>query len=71
MGNRQFTWANNQSDVILATLDRFFYTTEFDQKFPLATVQALPRLGSDHTPVAWDAGLGQFTKTTSFKFEKW
>jgi hypothetical protein len=57
--------------VFLATLDRFFCTTKFDRKFPLATVQALPRLGSDHTPVVWDAGLGHFPKITSFKFEKW
>jgi hypothetical protein len=52
-------------------LDRFFSTTKFDQAFPLASVQALPRLGSDHTPVLWDAGIGQFPKSVSFKIEKW
>jgi hypothetical protein len=31
----------------------------------------LPRLGSDHTPIIWDAGLGQHPKKSSFKFETW
>ena len=55
----------------MATLDRFFCTTDFDQIFPLATVQALPRVGGDHTPVLWDSGCATPPKASSYKMEKW
>ena len=51
-------------------LDRFFCTTDFDQIFPLATVQALPRVGGDHTPVLWDSGCATPPKASSYKMEK-
>jgi endonuclease/exonuclease/phosphatase family metal-dependent hydrolase len=54
LSNRKFTWANNQENLIMAAIDRFFCTTEFDSFFPLASSQACSRLGSDHTPLLWD-----------------
>jgi hypothetical protein len=32
--NRNYTWANNQSDLILAKLDRVFVSTSLGAKFP-------------------------------------
>jgi hypothetical protein len=37
-------------------LDRILVTTEWEQKFPLASVQALTREISDHTPLLLDGG---------------
>ena len=37
----------------------------------MAHARALPRLGSDHTPILWESGCGQIPKKGSFKFEKW
>ena len=42
----------------MSTIDRIFCTTELEAIFPLCTSQALPRTGSDHTPLLWDSGLG-------------
>ena len=39
--------------------------------FPLASARALPRLGSDHTPIVWDSGEHCIPKTSRFRFEKW
>lgn len=33
LGNRQFTWANNQADLIMSTIDRVFCCTDIDMLF--------------------------------------
>jgi hypothetical protein len=71
LSGRSFTWANNQENLIMSRIDRIFCTTEFEEKFPLAHARALPRVGSDHTPIVWDSGCGQIPKKSGFKFEKW
>jgi hypothetical protein len=55
----------------MSRIDRIFCTTEFEEKFPLAHARALPRVGSDHTPIIWDSGCNQVPKKSGFKFEKW
>ena len=47
---RQYTWANRREVPTYEKLDRILATTEWEQKFPLVSVQALTRSGSDHTP---------------------
>ena len=71
MSGRKFTWANNQENNIMTTIDRIFCTTELEAIFPLCTSQALPRTGSDHTPLLWDSGVDTVPRVSSFKFEKW
>ena len=71
MSGRQFTWANNQDNLVMSTIDRVFCTTELDAMFPLSSSQALPRTGSDHTPILWDSGVDGTPKNSSYKFEKW
>jgi hypothetical protein len=68
---RTFTWSNNQENRIMSKIDRIFVSTEFEALFPLASARALPRIGSDHTPIVWDSGIGNPPKKSSFKFEKW
>jgi hypothetical protein len=55
----------------MSRIDRNFCTTKFEEKFPLAHARALPRVGSDHTPITWESGIGQPPKKSSLKFEKW
>ena len=38
----------------MSLIDRIFVSTEFDQKFPLATCIALPESTSDHNPIVRD-----------------
>ena len=54
----------------MSTIDRILCDTELDSFFPLSSCRALPRCGSDHTPLLWDSGLNQTPKSNSFKFEK-
>jgi exonuclease III len=69
--NRLFTWSNNQKDPILATLDRFFASTDWEQRYPLTTVRALPRVVSDHAPLVLDSGTNKPPPPNLFSFEKW
>ena len=71
LSSRKFTWANNQADLIMSTIDRLFCNTELDKKFPLASCMALPRCGSDHAPIIWESGIGQSPKSSSYRMEKW
>ena len=71
MSGRNYTWGNNQENMIMSKIDRIFCTTELEAIFPLCTSQALPRTGSDHTPLLWDSGLGNRPRASSYKFEKW
>lgn len=71
LSSRKFTWANNQTDLIMSTIDRIFCSTEFESIFPLSPAQALPRLGSDHIPIPWESGIDLLPRASSYKFEKW
>jgi hypothetical protein len=71
IANRLFTWSNNQYSPILATLDRFFASTDWAQKYPLTFVKALPRIVSDHTPLLLDTGEKNPIPPRLFRFEKW
>jgi hypothetical protein len=70
MSGRKFTWSNNLSSPAFEKLDRVLVTMEWEEKFPLTTVQALPRVISDHTPLLLNSGE---TSTSGneplFKFE--
>jgi hypothetical protein len=51
-------------------LDHILVTTEWEQKFPLASVQALTREISDHTPLLLDGGEPSHKgNVRNFKFE--
>ena len=53
---RQFPWANRREVPKYEKLDRFLASVEWEQNFPLVSVHALTRSGSDHTPLVIDSG---------------
>jgi hypothetical protein len=67
---RQFTWAIRRAVPTYEKLDRVLASVEWEQKYPLLSVRALTRTGSDHTPLLLDSGeqahLGNKSK---FSFE--
>jgi len=70
LSGRKFTWANSLDTPTFERLDRVLVSTDWEQKFCLAVVQALTRDISDHTPLLLDCG----TSTTQgnqlpFQFE--
>jgi hypothetical protein len=56
LSGRQFTWANRRSTPTFEKLDRILVSVDWEQKFPLVSVRALARSGSDHTPLLLDSG---------------
>ncbi|XP_073355099.1 uncharacterized protein [Aegilops tauschii subsp. strangulata] len=56
LSGRKFTWANPLPNPTYEKLDRVLASVEWEQKFPLVTVQALSRGISDHTPLFVDSG---------------
>jgi len=70
LSNRKFTSANSREIPIYERLDRILVSTEWESKFRLATVQALTREISDHTPLLLDTCNGTHgNKQSGFKFE--
>jgi hypothetical protein len=67
---RKFTWANSRRVPTYEKLDRVLVSTEWEQNSPLATVQALSREISDHTPLLLSLGdKGKGGSQPPFKFE--
>jgi hypothetical protein len=56
LSGRQHTWANRRVIPTYEKLDRVLASVEWKQKFPLVSVRALSRAGSDHTPLLIDSG---------------
>jgi hypothetical protein len=56
LSGRQFTWASRRVTPTFEKLDRVLTSVEWEQKFPLVSVRALSRSGSDHTPLLIDSG---------------
>jgi hypothetical protein len=70
MSGRKFTWANSRRVPTYERLDRVLVNTDWEQKFPLATVEALNREISDHTPLLLNlGGKTKSKKQPPFKFE--
>lgn len=69
--SRYFTWTNNQEQPILAAIYKFFCTTNFELKFPLAFVSTSSRASSDHVPLLLNLGIEETKKPSVFRFEKW
>jgi hypothetical protein len=69
--SRSFTWSNNQDQPIFAALDKVFYNTMFEQKYPLSFVSVKARAVSDHVPLILNLGCQEKKKQNIFRFEKW
>lgn len=70
-GNRDFTWANNQDNLIHARIDRVLVSTEWDSAYPFARVKSLSKECSDHTPLFVEVGMNVAHSKKRFRFEKW
>ena len=67
---RKYTWANYAEVPTYEKLDRILVTIEWEQKFPLASVQALTREVSYHTSLLLDGGEPSHRgNVRNFKFE--
>lgn len=56
LSGRQFTWENHRNTPMYEKMDSVLASVDWEQKFPLVTVRALSRTGSDHTPLLIDSG---------------
>ncbi|KAL4609846.1 hypothetical protein ACB092_08G010200 [Castanea dentata] len=52
-----FTWSNFREVVSKARLDRFLFSADWEDKFPIVSQKRLSRLCSDHFPIVLE-GLG-------------
>jgi len=56
MSGRQYTWAGPGDNPTFEKLDRVLVSTDWEDKFPLSTVEARDRNISDHTPLVLNTG---------------
>jgi endonuclease/exonuclease/phosphatase (EEP) superfamily protein YafD len=52
----RFTWTNKQLNLVRCVLDRVFMSPAWEALFPLCSLTAITRIGSDHTPLLLDSG---------------
>ena len=70
LSGRQYTWASRRDTPTYEKLDRFLASVPWEQKYPLVTVHAMTRSGSDHTPLIIDSGIEAHVRNKSaFSFE--
>jgi hypothetical protein len=66
----KFTWDNSRRVPTYERLDRVLVSTEWEQNFPLVTVEALNKEISDHTPLLLSTeAKAKPKKQPPFKFE--
>jgi endonuclease/exonuclease/phosphatase family metal-dependent hydrolase len=52
----RFTWSNKQANPVRSVLDRVLVSASWVGSFPLVSLCAETRIGSDHTPLILDSG---------------
>ena len=67
VSNRKYTWSNNQENPGFAVLDRIFTSLDWDAHFPMSSLVALPRVGSDHAPLVLDTGARRHVGPKMFR----
>ena len=71
MSGRQYTWAGPGDDPLFEKLDRVLVSTDWEDRFPLLTVEARDRNISDHTPLVLSTGSSTHQNgQRPFKFER-
>jgi hypothetical protein len=71
MSGHQYTWAGLGDNPTFEKLDRILVSTEWENQFPLATVEPRDRNISDHTPLMLNTGASTHrTQNHPFKFER-
>jgi len=66
----KYTWVRGLNHQSNARLDRFLYSTEWEESFKNIRQRIMPRVTSDHNPILLE--YGDWEKRNSyFKFENW
>jgi hypothetical protein len=66
-----FTWTIKQLSPIRCVLDRVFVSAAWEAVFPLSSLIAVIRIGSDHCPLLLDSGEGTVFRQARFFFQTW
>ena len=70
LSGRRFTWASSAEVPTYEKLDKILVSTDWEQNFPISTVEALTRELSDYTPLLLDTGNAAHRGNNHlFKFE--
>jgi endonuclease/exonuclease/phosphatase (EEP) superfamily protein YafD len=64
----RYTWTNKQLNPVRSVLDRVFMSPAWEAFFPLCSLTAITRIGSDHTPLLLNSGEGEVCRQTRFMF---
>ena len=65
----RYTWSNNRADPIRSVLDRVLVSVDWEIQFPLCSLRAVTRIGSDHTPLLLSTGGTTPPRLNRFHFE--
>jgi hypothetical protein len=65
----RFTWSNKQANPVRSVLDKVLVSASWEGRFPLVSVCAETRIGSDHTPLILDSGDEIPPRSSRFIFE--
>lgn len=68
LSNAKFTWMNNQSRLVLSTLDRFLVSRDWEDAYPFFFQKVLPKVTSNHWPVMLHTNAQSFG-SKPFRFE--
>jgi hypothetical protein len=67
----RYTWTNKQLNPVRCVLDRVFVSPAWEASFPLCTLKAITRIGSDHTPLLLCSGDDTVSRPSRFMFQTW
>ena len=65
----RYTWTNKQREPVHCVLDRVFCSNDWEVLFPLCTLVAETRIGSDHVPLILSSGEESVRRSRRFFFE--
>ena len=65
----RYTWTNKQRAPVRCVLDRVFCSSDWEALFPLCTLVAETRIGSDHVPLILSSGEDSRRRSGRFFFE--
>ena len=63
-----YTWSNDREVVLKASLDKFLFSADWEDKFPIVSQRRMSRLCSDHFPIILKGGSFQ-RGSMPFRFE--
>lgn len=70
LDGRSYTWTRGNNLETSSRIDRFLYSIEWGENFNYIKQEILPRICSDHTPIALQSRSWEH-KNSYFKFEGW